>query len=104
MLYQTNASLTGYQMNASTLFNSSTSSDETISSITKASNILENQRWKFPMDHNQIYKDLMKFNGRAMISFFSFEERDMFIENTMKSGTLIERIFKSITNLNPERS
>ncbi|MCE7747414.1 MAG: S8 family serine peptidase [Candidatus Heimdallarchaeota archaeon] len=96
MLYQTNASLTGYQMNASTLFNSSTSSDETISSITKASNILENQRWKFPMDHNQIYKDLMKFNGRAMISFFSFEERDMFIENTMKSGTLIERIFKSI--------
>jgi subtilisin family serine protease len=96
MLYQTNASLTGYQMNASTLFNSSTSSDETIFSITKASNILESQRWKFPMDQNQIYKDLMKFNGRAMISFFSFEERDMFIENIMKSGTLIERIFKSI--------
>ncbi|MCE7738038.1 MAG: S8 family serine peptidase [Candidatus Heimdallarchaeota archaeon] len=96
MLFQTDASLTGYQMNPSTVLNSSTSSDETSFSIIKASNILEDQRWKFPMEQNQIYKDLMKFDGRAMISFFSFDERDMFIENTMKSGTLIERTFKSI--------
>ena len=96
MLFQTNASLTSYQVNTSTVFNSSTNSDETSFSIIKASNVLEDQRWKFPMKQNQIYADLMKFDGRAMISFFSFEERDMFIENTMVSGTLIERTFKSI--------
>ncbi len=71
-------------------------SNEASFSVVKASNILETQRWIAPMTMNQIYKDLMDFNGRVMISFFSFEERDLFIEDSIKYDISIDRIFKSI--------
>ena len=92
MLIQANSS----HINNPTLFNSNIGSNETSFSIAEASNVLEAQRWKVPMSKNQIYRDLLAFNGRVMVSFFSFEEREKFIESSIDCDITIERIFKSI--------
>jgi serine protease AprX len=79
-----------------TFFDSNIEPNETSFSVTRASNVLETQRWKAPMSYNQIYKSLIDYKGKIMISFFSFDERESFIENSFDCDINIERIFKTI--------
>lgn len=64
--------------------------------IVKAQNILHDGRWSNPLRTHVVLSNLIDYNNRAMISFFTTEERDLFANEIMKYGIEIERIFKTI--------
>ncbi|MHA1200773.1 MAG: hypothetical protein ACTSQF_15745, partial [Candidatus Heimdallarchaeaceae archaeon] len=65
-------------------------------SIVKAQNILHDGRWSKPLRTHVVLSNLLDYSNRAMISFFTNEERDLFAKEAIKHGVEIERIFKSI--------
>ena len=64
--------------------------------LIKAFNNLINQRWKEPLKANYVIKTLKEYNNRALISFFSFEERDEFCKNALRYNYNIEKIYSPI--------
>ena len=84
--------------NISTLSNQNRIGEHTSSpyTVVQADNILHDGRWLNPIDSDVVLSNLKEYSNRAMISFFTTEERDMFIEDASNQGIDIEKSLKSI--------
>ncbi len=64
--------------------------------IIKAQNILHDQRWSESLRTHVVLSNLVEYDNRAMISFFTTEDRDFFARDAINHGINVERVFKSI--------
>ncbi len=61
-----------------------------------AYNELVNSRWSEPLESKKVQEKLREYKSRALISFFSFEERDSFYNEVSNLGIDIEKKYNPI--------
>jgi len=69
---------------------------DTSVNLIKAFNNLVDLRWKEPLKAEYVIETLKEYDNRALISFFSFEERDSFCENARIYNVNIDKIYSPI--------
>jgi len=74
----------------------SSSQEQQPYTIVKAQNVLHDERWVKPMETQVVLSNLKMYNKRAMISFFTEEEKENFITEAMIQGVEIDSSLKSI--------
>jgi serine protease AprX len=74
--------------------------DEGLGSV-KSSNIMDSY-WQRPMKIVEIWDKISVCKNRALISFFTFEERDLFMEHLSGTDVSISRIYRSIPAISVE--
>ena len=62
----------------------------------QAQNILHDGKWIKPLSSKEVLSNLIVYNKRAMISFFTVEEKDLFIKEAINQGIHIDCSLKSI--------
>ena len=62
----------------------------------QAENQLINSRWKYPMESEIIQSKLIEYEDKALLSFFSFEDRNAFQELVKQIGIKVEKIYNPI--------
>ena len=80
------------------IFSQISSNNEQIKpySIINANNALSNKKWLKSLDTHVVVSNLLKYNNRALISFFTQEERNRFACEAEIQGINVERILKAI--------
>jgi len=67
--------------------------------VVQAENVLHDGRWLKPLKPDTVLANLLEYDNKAMISFFTEKERDMFIADAEEQNIHIERALKSIPAL-----
>ncbi len=57
---------------------------------------IENSYWQRPMKEKEIWSKFSECENKALISFFSAEDRDQFLEDVIYSKIQITKVYKSI--------
>ena len=58
-------------------------------------NNLVQERWKTPMALGKVKSELTSYDKRALISFFSYEERDQFEVRALENDIEVEKLYNN---------